>query len=77
MQRITTAHPEPFTHTLKQTLTQARVYISHISLTNNTNMKRYRRVVGVYISLKPEARSCTKNSSATIGIINIACPFPP
>lgn len=43
----------------------------------NTHTKQQRRVGIVCITLKPTPRSCTKNSTATIGIINTACPFPP
>lgn len=69
--------PKPFTHTQTHTLTQACTFILRIFLANNTGIKRKRNVDCVYVALKPTARPRTKNSSATIGIINIACSIPP
>lgn len=74
MQRITTAHPEPFTH--KHTLTPACAFLSHVFLTIDADASRRGHVGASHLALNPKARLCAKNSTATIGIINIASPIP-
>lgn len=75
MQRITTAHPEPFTH--KHTLTPASAFLLHVSPTIDADKSGLGHVGAFYGVLNPKAWRCAKNSAATIGIINIARPTPP
>lgn len=74
MQRITTAHPEPFTH--KHTLEPACALLLHVLLTLDADTSRLEHVGLFYVVLDPKARRCAKNSAATIGIIKLACPTP-
>lgn len=75
MQRITTAHPKPFTH--KHThFSRPAPPFGTFFLTLGADTRRPEHVGAFYAVLNPKARLCAKNSTATIGIINIAVRSP-
>lgn len=68
--------PSRTIHTQTHTLTPACAFLSHVFLTIDADASRRGHVGASHLVLNPKARLCAKNSTATIGIINIASPIP-
>lgn len=68
--------PSRTIHTQTHTLAGLRLPFCTFFLTLGADTSRPERVGAFCGVLAPTARRCAKNSPATIGIINIACPIP-